>query len=58
MPAILVSDPIAPRGLDWLRARADVTVATGRPRAELLATIGAYDALIVRSETPAAGCGW
>ena len=51
MAAILVSDPIAPRPIEWLRERAEVTVQTGWARAELLAAIGDYDALIVRSET-------
>lgn len=51
MPSILVSDPIAPRALDWLGQRADVTVWPGQSRADLLAALGAFDALIVRSET-------
>jgi D-3-phosphoglycerate dehydrogenase len=51
MPTILVSDPIAPKALDWLRARAEVTVMAGQPRAALLAELGDYAALIVRSET-------
>jgi D-3-phosphoglycerate dehydrogenase len=51
MTAILISDPIAPKAIDWLRARADVTVKTGQSRAALLDGIGQYDALIVRSET-------
>lgn len=51
MVAIFVSDPIAPKALEWLRERAEVTVETGRSRAELLRAIGGYEALIVRSET-------
>ena len=35
MTAILVSDPIAPRALEWLRERAEVVVTTGQPRAAL-----------------------
>jgi D-3-phosphoglycerate dehydrogenase len=51
MPSILISDPIAPRAIEWLRGRADVTVATGQARVDLLAAIPQFDALIVRSET-------
>src|SRR5262245_34329168 len=51
MTTILISDPIAPRAIDWLRQHAAVTVASGRPRAEVLASIGDFEALIVRSET-------
>jgi D-3-phosphoglycerate dehydrogenase len=51
MVKILVSDPIAPRALDWLRERAEVVVMTGRPRAALPAAIAEVEALIVRSET-------
>ena len=50
---ILIPDDLSAAGLDLLRAtrRYSVTVAKKMPRAELLARIGDYDALIVRSET-------
>ena len=48
---VLVADPIAPDGVDLLRRGADVDVRTGLPRADLLAIVGQYDALVVRSET-------
>ncbi|MBV9852610.1 MAG: phosphoglycerate dehydrogenase [Armatimonadetes bacterium] len=51
MPKVLVSDPIAPEGVDILKRVADVDVRTGLPKEELAAIIGEYDALAVRSET-------
>lgn len=48
---ILVSDPIAQDGIDMLRAHAEVDVKTGLKPEELLAIIGDYDGLAVRSET-------
>jgi D-3-phosphoglycerate dehydrogenase len=50
---ILVSDPLAPVGLDLLRQAPDLTFeAPGKmARADVLARIGEADALIVRSET-------
>jgi D-3-phosphoglycerate dehydrogenase len=48
---ILVSDSIAPEGLELLRAGAEVDVRTGLPPAALCKIIGAYDALVVRSQT-------
>jgi D-3-phosphoglycerate dehydrogenase len=53
MPKILVSDPLAAEGLAQLRAipAAEVDVRTGLKPEELKAIIGAYDALVVRSET-------
>ena len=50
-PRVLVSDPIAPEGIDILRRVADVDVKTGLPKDELAAIIGDYHALAVRSET-------
>ena len=44
-------DPIADDGVELLRRSADVDVFTGQTPAELLARIGDYDALVVRSET-------
>ncbi|MGI8926213.1 MAG: hydroxyacid dehydrogenase, partial [Tepidiformaceae bacterium] len=50
-PRILIADPIAAEGIDMLRAAGDVDVRTGLSAAELVALIGAYHALVVRSET-------
>lgn len=51
MPKVLVSDPIAPEGIEILKRVADVDVKTGLPKEELANIIGDYDALAVRSET-------
>ena len=51
MPKVLVSDNIAPEGVELLAAKAEVTVKTGLKPAELLSIIGDYDALVVRSDT-------
>lgn len=48
---ILVADPIAEDGVERLRSAGTVDVATGLPKEELIARIGEYDALVVRSET-------
>jgi len=48
---ILVADPIAEDGVERLRAAGEVDVVTGQTREELIERIGAYDALVVRSET-------
>ena len=48
---VLVADPVAEEGIEALRAHADVDVKTGMSRDELIAVIGDYDALVVRSET-------
>jgi D-3-phosphoglycerate dehydrogenase len=48
---ILVTETIAAAGIDRLREAAEVDVATGLERAELLRRIGSYDALVVRSAT-------
>jgi D-3-phosphoglycerate dehydrogenase / 2-oxoglutarate reductase len=48
---ILVADPINEDGVARLRTAGHVDVATGLPRDELIARIGEYDALVVRSET-------
>lgn len=45
---ILVREPIAEAGIDLLRARFDVDV---EPDGDLSATIGSYDAIIIRSAT-------
>lgn len=51
MPKVLVSDPIGPEGVALLQSGAEVDIKTGMKPAELLATVGGYDALVVRSET-------
>ena len=51
MPKVLVSDPIGPEGVSLLQTGAEVDVKTGMKPAELLAAVGGYDALVVRSET-------
>jgi D-3-phosphoglycerate dehydrogenase len=51
MSRVLVADPIAGEGIERLSGCAEVDVRTGLPEADLAACIGAYDALIVRSET-------
>ncbi len=48
---ILVADPIADDGVTRLRRAGAVDVETRLPTDELVARIGAYDALVVRSET-------
>ena len=55
MAKVLVSDPIAPEGIEILRQVADVDVKTGLSKDELAAIIGEYDALAVRSETKVTG---
>ncbi len=51
MPKILVTDPIAQEGIDALRREVEVDVKLKPSPNELLAMIGDYDGLIVRSET-------
>src|SRR5205807_1239467 len=48
---VLVADPLAEDGVDRLRAAADVEVRTKLPEADLVALVGDFDALVVRSET-------
>ncbi len=48
---VLVSDPLAEEGLDILKKFCDVDVKTGLTEDQLVATIGDYDALLVRSGT-------
>ena len=50
-PRILIADPVAPEGIEMLRAAGDVDVNTGLAADALIAIIGNYDALVVRSET-------
>jgi D-3-phosphoglycerate dehydrogenase / 2-oxoglutarate reductase len=51
MPKVLVADPIAQDGIDVLTPHAQVDVRLGLSPEELIAAIGEYDVLIVRSET-------
>ena len=51
MVRILVSDAIAPEGLELLREAADVDVKRGLKSQELMDILGDYEALVVRSET-------
>ncbi|PKB73433.1 MAG: phosphoglycerate dehydrogenase [SAR202 cluster bacterium Io17-Chloro-G7] len=51
MPKILIADPIAKEGIEFLKGHADVDVKTGMKPEELLEVVGEYDALVVRSET-------
>lgn len=51
MPKILVSDPISSEGVEILKKVGQVDVKTGMSKDELIACIGEYDALAVRSET-------
>ncbi len=48
---VLVTDPIAQEGLDYLRQFADVDVRTGLKGADLLSAVSEAEALVVRSET-------
>ena len=50
-PRILIADPVAVQGIEMLRAVGDVDVQTGLAEDALIAIIGNYDALVVRSET-------
>lgn len=50
-PRILVADPIAEEGVTLLKGFAAVEERHGLSAAELAGIIGAYDALVVRSET-------
>lgn len=51
VPRILVADPVAADGLERLERIGSVDVATGLSSQDLIARIGDYDALVVRSET-------
>ncbi len=48
---VLVSDPVATEGVEILKKHAEVDVKTGLKPEELLAIIGEYEGLMVRSET-------
>jgi len=48
---VLVADPISNAGIDILRSCAQVDVKTGLKPDEIIAIIGDYEALVVRSQT-------
>ena len=48
---VLVADPISNAGIDILRSCAQVDVKTGLKPAEIIAIVGDYEALVVRSRT-------
>ncbi len=48
---VVVTDPLAPAGVETLAIEHDVDVLTELSKAELLGIIGGYDALVVRSQT-------
>ena len=51
MPKILVADPLAQAGIDVLKTIGDVDVKQKLSIEELVAIIGDYEAIVVRSET-------
>ena len=51
MPRILISDPISPEGIEFLKAQAEVDIKPGLDPHQLTEIVGNYEALIVRSET-------
>ncbi|MBI4303472.1 MAG: phosphoglycerate dehydrogenase [Chloroflexi bacterium] len=51
MMKVLVADPVDQEGIDILKSAAEVDVKTGLKPEELVAIIGDYDALVVRSQT-------
>jgi D-3-phosphoglycerate dehydrogenase len=48
---VLVTDPLAPAGVETLAVDHEVDVLTDLSKQELLEVIGGYDALVVRSQT-------
>ena len=48
---VLVADALSEAGVALLQERFDVDVRTGLPKDELIAAIGAYDAVVIRSAT-------
>ncbi len=51
MPKVLICDAIAEDGVQILREAAEVDIKTGLKEAELVAIVGDYDGLMVRSAT-------
>lgn len=50
-PRVLVADRIAPEGVDLLAEHCDVDVQLGMDQAEVMAIIGDYEGIVVRSAT-------
>lgn len=48
---VLVTDPMADEGIEFLRRHAEVEVKLGLSPSELVAIVGDYQALVVRSQT-------
>ncbi len=48
---VLISDPVSEEGIEILRQHAEVDVRLGLKEDELVATIGDYEAIVVRSQT-------
>ncbi len=48
---VLITDPISEEGIEVLRQEAQVDVKAGLKQDEIIAIIGGYDALMVRSQT-------
>ncbi|MEN8615042.1 phosphoglycerate dehydrogenase [Dehalogenimonas sp. THU2] len=51
MKKVLVADALSPAGVERIKAVAEVDIRTGLKPDELIAAIGDYDALLVRSQT-------
>ena len=51
MPKVLITDNVAAEGVDLLKKSVPVDIKRGLSPDELIAAIGEYDALVVRSET-------
>lgn len=51
MPKVLVADKVSAEGVEILKQVAEVDVNTGMPKEDLIACIGEYDGLVVRSAT-------
>jgi len=51
MPKVIVADKVSSEGVDILKQAAEVDVRTGLPKEDLIACIGDYDGLVVRSAT-------
>jgi len=48
---VLIGDPVSEEGIEILRQHAEVDVKLGLKEDELVATIGDYEAVVVRSQT-------
>ena len=54
---ILVVEPLAPEGIEILRAHHEVDERLGLPREEIISLLPEYDALVVRSPKGVQGDG-